>query len=63
MVSIAPDFPIENSSRKPRDIEQDLLFPLFLFRFFSFPYSSSSFKVFLEYYFLGKIKVRIDSCF
>ena len=38
MVSIAPDFPIEDSSREPRDIEQYLLSPVFLTR--SFPPSN-----------------------
>ena len=30
MVNIAPDFPIEDSSREPRGIEQGLLSPVFL---------------------------------
>jgi len=38
MVNIAPDFPIEDSSREPRGIEQDLLSPVFLTR--SFPPSN-----------------------
>jgi hypothetical protein len=35
MVNIAPDFPIEDSSKEPRGIEQGLLSPVFLTR--SFP--------------------------
>jgi len=38
MVNIAPDFPIEDSSREPRGIEQGLLSPVFLTR--SFPPSN-----------------------
>jgi hypothetical protein len=38
MVNIAPDFPIEDSSREPRGIEQDMLSPVFLTR--SFPPSN-----------------------
>jgi hypothetical protein len=38
MVNIAPDFPIEDSSREPRGIEQGLLSPVFLTR--SFPPST-----------------------
>jgi hypothetical protein len=45
MVNIAPDFPIEDSSREPRGIEQGLLSPVFLTR--SFP-PSTRVSFFLE---------------
>jgi hypothetical protein len=43
MVKIALDFPIEDSSREPRGIEQGLLSPVFLSRSFP-PLPSSSLR-------------------